>query len=276
MLTDVVTQDLIDTYKGDGGVLLKGVLDQEWLDVIEVGLQRNMRSPGPFSADINNKGNGRFFTDHNNYRVIPEFQYLLQYSPIVDILCDVMECEKAFLYYDQVFYKGGGDADRTAWHQDMPFYLMEDTLQVSGAWIPLDPLRSEHALEYVAGSHLGVEYNTFDVNKPSAVGADNGQPTIPNIQKERDKWDIRSHDMEPGDMLVIHPKVIHGGAPITNGMQRRTMTVNVFGPDVRYKPKPVDLGMRYPGITKTLKAGDPLRHPFHFPELRTTVGSRVV
>lgn len=271
MLSDAVNKEQIETYKQEGAVLLQGVLDDSWLDVIEIGLDRNMRRPGPFGAEIPSKGDGRFFTDHYNYHVIPEFQFLLRGSPIVDALCDLMETDEAFLYYDQVFYKGEGVSDRTAWHQDFPFYQMADTLQVAGAWIPLEDLVAGYTLEYVSGSHLGAEYNTFDVNKPSEVGTDNGKPMLPNIQKEREKWDIRSHDMKRGDMLVIHPKVLHGGASVSEGIQRRTMTVNVFGPDVRYEPKPVELGMRYPGIEKCLNKGDLLRHDFYFPQLRPLV-----
>jgi hypothetical protein len=267
MLSDRIAPEHVKTYQEVGAVFLPGVIDQTWLDLIGIGLERNMRAPGPFGLDIKNKGTGRFFTDHYNFGVNPEFQRLLYDSPIVDMLADLMETDEAFLLYDQVFFKGGGSADRTAWHQDMPYYQMLDSLQISGAWIPLDPLPAEFALEYVAGSHLGVEYNTFDLNKPSAVAVDNGQPKLPNIQRERDKWDIRSHDMQPGDMLVIHPKVLHGGAPVVEGMQRRTMTVNVFGPEVRYQPKPTSIGMRYPGIEKVLKPGDLLRHPY-FTRLR--------
>jgi ectoine hydroxylase-related dioxygenase (phytanoyl-CoA dioxygenase family) len=267
MLSNVVTPEHIKTYKENGAVFLPGVISQTWLDLIEIGLERNLRCPGPFGVEIKNKGTGRFFTDHYNFFVNPEFQRLLYDSPIVDILGDIMESEEVFLFYDQVFFKGGGTADRTAFHQDMPYYQMMDSPQIAGAWISLDPLDAEHALEYVAGSHLGPEYNTFDLNNPSKVGVDNGQPPVPNIQKERDKWDIRSHACKPGDMLVIHPKVLHGGAPVSEGMQRRTMTVNVFGSEVRYQPKPTGLGMRYPGIEEALKPGDLLRHPY-FPRLR--------
>lgn len=267
MLSSVVTPEHVKTYKEDGAVFLPGVISQTWLDLIEIGLERNMRSPGPFGINIKNKGSGQFFTDHYNFFVNPEFQRLLYDSPIIDILADVMETDEVYLYYDQIFFKGGGTADRTAFHQDMPFYQMKDSLQISGAWISLDPLEEPYALEYVVGSHLGEEYNTFDPNKPSEVGADNGKPRLPNIQKEREKWNIRSHKTRPGDMLIIHPKILHGGAPIAEGMQRRTMTVNVFGPDVQYEPKPTRINMRYPGLAEALKPGDPLRHPY-FPQLR--------
>jgi hypothetical protein len=273
MKSNPVTAEHIKTYKEDGAVFLPGVISQPWLDLISVGFERNLRCPGPFGIDVKNKGTGRFFTDHYNFFVNPEFQRLLYDSPIVDILGALMEAEEVFLLYDQVFFKGGGSADRTAFHQDMPYYQMMDSSQIAGAWISLDPLPAENSLEYVPGSHLGVEYNTFDLNRPSDVGIDNGNPRLPNINKERDKWTIRSHETKPGDMLVIHPKILHGGAPVSEGQQRRTMTVNVFGSDVRYLPKPTGMGMRYPGLSETLQAGDLLRHPY-FPQLRPVPASQ--
>ena len=275
MLSNVVTPEHIKTYKENGAVFLEGVIAQPWLDLIEIGFERNLRCPGPFGMEADNKGTGRFFTDHYNFFVNPEYQRLLYDSPIVDILCDLMETEETYLYYDQVFYKGGGSADRTAFHQDMPYYQMEFSPQITGAWISLDPLDAEHALEYISGSHLGPLYNTFNLNNPKEPGVDQGAPPLPHILKERDKWDIRSHATKPGDMLVIHPKVLHGGAPVSEGMQRRTMTVNVFGPDVRFLPKPQGLGMRYPGLAEALKSGDPLRHPY-FPQLRPVPESQKV
>jgi ectoine hydroxylase-related dioxygenase (phytanoyl-CoA dioxygenase family) len=267
MLSKAVTPEHVKTYQETGAVFLPGVISQAWLDLIEIGFERNLRAPGPWGMDASNKGTGRFFTDHYQFWVNPEFQRLLYDSPIIDIMADLMGTEEVYLYYDQIFYKGGGTADRTAFHQDMPYYQMEDSLQIAGAWISLDPLDADHALEYIPGTHLGVEYNTFNLNNPKEVGVDNGNPKLPHVQKEREKWDIRSHAIKPGDMLVIHPKILHGGAPISEGMQRRTMTVNVFGPEVRYKPKPQALSMRYPGLEEALKPGDPLRHPY-FPQLR--------
>ena len=32
-------------------MFLPGVLSQEWLDLIQIGFQRNMRTPGPFALD---------------------------------------------------------------------------------------------------------------------------------------------------------------------------------------------------------------------------------
>jgi len=52
--------------------------------------------------------------------------------------------------------------------------------------------------------------------------------------------------------------MLHGGAPMVTGMRRRTMTLNVFGPEMRYQPRPDGHGPTFPGLDKVLKPGDPL------------------
>lgn len=267
VIDEIVTDEVIETYQRDGAVFLPQVISEPWLDLISIGIERNLRSPGPFGQDYKSGGDGRFFMDFRNFAVNPEYQRVLYDSPIVDILAAVMECDEVWLYYEQLFYKGGGRAGRTAWHQDMSYYQMQMNMQISGAWITLDPLPKEASLEYVRGSHLGPLYNTFNKEDPTKIGVDVGAPPLPDVQGNRADYDIVSHPITPGDMLVIHPQILHGGAPNPSGLQRRTFTVNVFGPEVRFERRPTDLGMRYPGLAEMLQPGDLLRHP-HFPQLR--------
>lgn len=274
MLTKVVTKDLIDQYREEGVVFLPQVIEPHWLELIEIGFQRNMRNPGPFAEDYAHGRQGRFFMDFYNFFVNPEYRKVLHESPIVDIMADLMQTDEVWLYYEQIFYKGDGEAGPTAWHQDMPSYKMEFSDQIAGAWISLDPLPAENSLEVVPGSHAGPLYNTFDVHDVRNVGADIGQPPLPKIERNRSEWNIRSWATQPGDMLVIHPQILHGGAPVPNGMTRRTFTVNVFGPQVRYTRRPVrGLGMKFPGLDESLQSGDLLRSDY-FPKLRPAPEAR--
>jgi hypothetical protein len=100
------------------------------------------------------------------------------------------------------------------------------------------------------------------------VGVDIDRPPLPRIERNRTEWDIVSYAIEPGDMVVIHPQVLHGGAPVPRGKTRRTFTVNVFGPAVTYTHRPTrGLGMKFPGLDETLEPGDLLRSEY-FPQLR--------
>jgi len=252
----LLSTDVVHRYQQLGYAFLPQVIEPRWLDLIAKGFDRNMDHPSPWSGSFQSKG-GAFFTDHSNFSVNPEFQQVIYDSPIVDYLAELMGADRAWLYYDQIFYKDG-EAVRTGWHQDMPYYLMQDGLQVTGAWLTLDPLPKAFTLEVVARSHQGPLYNAVNKKKPTEVGFDVGGPPTPDIEADRDAFEIVAFDHKPGDMLVFHPKMLHGGAPMVTGMRRRTMTLNVFGPEMRYQPRPEGHGPTFPGLERSLQPGDPL------------------
>ena len=81
---------------------------------------------------------------------------------------------------------------------------------------------------------------------------------------ENAAWDI-----EPGDVIVAHPSVLHGGGPTGPAGRRRALTVRCYGDDIVYAERPptrptVPLT---PGLSLSLAPGDPLRSPW-YPRLR--------
>lgn len=252
----LLSPDVVSRYREDGFAFLPKVIEPRWLEVIAKGFERNMAHPSPWAGEYQKSG-GRFFTDNSNFSVNQEFQDLLYDSPIIDMMAELIGTDRIWLYYDQIFYKDG-EAVRTGWHQDMSYYLMQGGDQVTGAWISLDPLDKEFSLELVRGTHKGALHNAVNPKKPTEVFFDVGGPPIPDVEAERDKFDIVSFRSEPGDMLVFHPQMLHGGAPMVTGQRRRTMTINVFGPEMRYKPRPVGHAPTFPGLEQVLKPGDPL------------------
>jgi ectoine hydroxylase-related dioxygenase (phytanoyl-CoA dioxygenase family) len=87
-------------------------------------------------------------------------------------------------------------------------------------------------------------------------------PQLPDIAAERAKWDIVSWPIEPGDIVLLHPGVLHGGGSTGANSRRRTLTVRCYGDDVVYahRPRSMPTAPRRPGIGLSLKPGDPLRH----------------
>jgi len=253
----LLSPDVVRRYQEVGYAFLPQVIEPKWLRLIEKGFERNMAHPSPWSGSFQSKG-GAFFTDHSNFSVNPEFQEVIYDSPIVDYLTELMGADRSWLYYDQIFYKDG-EAVRTGWHQDMSYYLMQDGMQVTGLWLTLDPLPKAFTLEVVSRSHKGPLYNAINQKKPREILFDVGGPPVPNIEADREAFDIVAFDHKPGDILVFHPQMLHGGAPMVSGMgRRRTMTLNVFGPEMRYQPRPDGHGPTFPGLDKVLKPGDPL------------------
>jgi hypothetical protein len=132
-------------------------------------------------------------------------------------------------------------------------------------------------LEIVRGSHRGTLHDgtTFrDPNDPTQPLHGGGAlPRLPDIEAERkldpDAYDILSWATEPGDVVVIHPGSLHGGAPVDADFpDRHTLVFRFFGDDATFRPLPEHsdsgygtVGILFPDEMATLKAGEPFRVP---------------
>jgi ectoine hydroxylase-related dioxygenase (phytanoyl-CoA dioxygenase family) len=144
-------------------------------------------------------------------------------------------------------------------------------------WITFDPVARENALEFVPGSHRGKQYNTsaFDPNDDTTPGIANpALERLPDIEAARSQWDIRGWDYEPGDLLVFHMGMLHGGAPTRAGGRRRTVSLRFFGPDAVYQPRTAPSNdadeqerAAVASFAAGMKRGQPFRSPI-FPKVR--------
>ena len=145
------------------------------------------------------------------------------------------------------------------------------------AWISFEAVPKQNSLEIVRGSHRGILYDgtTFlDPNDPTQPLHGGGAlPRLPDIEAQRkldpDAYDILSWATEPGDVVVLHPGALHGGAPVDEAFpDRHTLVFRFFGDDATFRALPdhSDAGFARNGILfreemATLNTGDPFRHP---------------
>jgi ectoine hydroxylase-related dioxygenase (phytanoyl-CoA dioxygenase family) len=215
----------------------------------------------------------------------PTFQRVFHETPLADIAVELTGSDEIWFFYEQVFVKQGGAVRRTPWHQDTS-YLQAEGKHLVRFWITLDPLPEAYSLEFVRGSHRGTLYNgsafdPADDTRPLYPDAD--MPRLPDIEANRDSWDIVSWAVEPGDVIAFHPRVLHGGAPTQPGDLRRTLSLMYFGGDATFVERPVNpmfearqranggsvrvrKGRSSPRLYANLRPGDPFRDPV-FPML---------
>jgi ectoine hydroxylase-related dioxygenase (phytanoyl-CoA dioxygenase family) len=264
-----VTEQMKTQFWEDGAVLLPAALEPPWMDLVALGIERNLRNPGPY-ATTHYEGTSRaFFDDYCNYATIPEYRMLTRLSPMVDIVAEILGTQGLWLFYDQIFVKDDshGQARRTPWHQDTTYWITGGS-QLAGFWITLDDTPAAESLEFVRGSHRGPTYagTAFDPDDET-VPFQPGElyPRIPDIEADRASFDIFSFGVQRGDVVMFHPGMLHGGGSVANGSARRTLSVRFFGDDVVYAPKPRP-APTYPGHSVGLEPGDPLRGAW-FPRL---------
>ncbi len=268
---DIITPELRERYREDGVVHVPGLLHPEWLALVEQGMKRNADNPGYNCVHFYEGQPDEYIMDHDNYAAIPEYQYLLRHSPIGDIMQFLLATDELYLFHDQIFIKRGGNNAITHWHQDLPYWIIDGT-QLGSMWITLDPQPKEQCLEFIPGSHKGPQYggSTFKHEDPTDPTYPS-LPRIPHIEAERDKWNIVSWDVQPGDVILLHPNVLHGGGGTGPGQQRRTITLRFFGDDAvidgRFEQSGELCSPFYPGLTRRLRPGDKVRDD-RFPLIR--------
>ncbi|HCC44235.1 MAG TPA: hypothetical protein DEQ32_07550 [Gammaproteobacteria bacterium] len=256
-----VTENERKKFHRDGAVHLKGVLGSEWNDILEEGLEYSQSNPDGMSAGVDMPLRiDQFPASHS-----PMLAKLMAESPIAEIVGSVMQVPVRF-YMDQMFYKPAGEISQSAWHQDTCYYNVEGH-QLVRAWICADPAPREVSLEVVRGSHLwNITYRppvgmdpdsdpeaAHQLEEDFASGKvligkeaheqwtyfdsfmDPSLPSLPEIDRFRDSFEILGWDYSPGDVILFHGNILHsarGGSTLPH--PRRAHASLWAGPDVRY------------------------------------------
>lgn len=233
-LTDLPARDwtaAADTLRTDGVVRLDGALTADALEAVAQAFERSVANPGPGAVNFYPDEPATFFQDTGQ-----------NYLPLVRrIGLDAMVAalwQETRLWYlgEQLFLKEGGHSRRTPWHQDTSYLRMRGT-QLVACWITLEALPKRYCLEFVRGSHQGILYNgsAFSARDDTApLYRHSPLPRLPDIEACRDAFDIVSWDLTPGDVLVFHLGILHGGGGTEPGLRRRTASIRFLGPDVVY------------------------------------------
>ena len=258
----MVTRADIESFEHDGAICLRTVFDQDWLNTLAQGLERNFADPGPDSTVYTEEGKpGGFYDDYCNWRRIGEYKDFVLHSPAAEIAGRLMRSSTARIYHEHVLVKEPGTQEVTPWHHDLPYYGVDGN-QLCSIWLPLDPVPQAACPEFVAGSHSSgtLYYPRLFINHQNYAKGVAGFDTMPNIDQHRDEYRILSWDLSLGDCIVFHMRTIHG-APATVGLKsrRRGFSTRWLGDDARFAERPWQTSPPYREVC--LKPGDKMEHP---------------
>lgn len=226
-----------ETLERDGVVHLPGALTPAAFEKLEAAVEWNLANPSPSAVQFYPNEPARFFEDRG-YR----HSHLVRDIGLDSMMAALWGVDRLWYLGEQLFLKDGGASRRTPWHQDTSYLRMLGS-QLVACWVSLDRLPKEHCLEFVRGSHKGALYNgsAFAAHDDTAPLYKRSKlPRLPDIQADRDAYDIVSWDFEPGDIIVFHLGVLHGGAGAAPGLRRRTISLRFLGPDVVFDGRPRD------------------------------------
>ncbi|MAQ09347.1 MAG: phytanoyl-CoA dioxygenase [Gammaproteobacteria bacterium] len=253
-----------DTFHRDGVVFQPQALDRRAMTIARKAFEWSLANPGKGATRLIPGTPGSFYGDLANPYCFDAYSQVHTETVIPSLITALWNKPDIWFMYEQIFKKAGGDdgrpARRTPWHQDLPYLPVEGN-DLAVAWISFEPLNKNESLEFVRGSHLGTLFDgsKFDPRDDTEPLYGTGElPRLPDIEKNRPDYDIISFAIEPGDVVIFHPMMLHGGAPTDSGKTRNTLSLRYFGADASVAWRPNDTMER---IAKT--ASSPNVHPMN-------------
>jgi ectoine hydroxylase-related dioxygenase (phytanoyl-CoA dioxygenase family) len=259
-----ITQQDIDDYRRDGVVCLRQVLDPDWIDLLE---------PIARKVIIEHEDVGLLPTIPGRYmaRCIEEYRRFVFESPIAEAAAKVMQSKEIRFFFDEFFAKPPQSDAKTLWHCDRMGWPVTGTM-VPSLWIPLTPIVKANCLEVLAGTqHDDVPYWLFSPNARKMIKPDDRIPH-PDIESRRGEAGLQflTWDMDPGDMLIVHPWVLHYSAGNPTDDWRVAISERVFGDDIRWAPRPDCVNLAGVSLDEMLDGEMP--EGSHFPLLWSADG----
>ena len=253
--------ELAAAFARDGVVCVRSALDPAEVAVAAEAIEAVLASPGPLALVASDEADpGRFTEDVCRWRDVPQIEQLARHSRVPAVAAALMLTPRVRFYHDHVLVKEGGTSQRTPWHQDQPYYNV-DGRGVS-AWIPVDPVPLEGCLELLAGSHAGpwLLPRTF-LSGEARWFPEGSLAELPDIDADRDAYDIRRFELAPGDAIFFDFLTVHGAPGFPYRSRRRVLSLRYLAADVRHAPRPWRTSPPFDGLQAELPAGAAMDHP---------------
>ncbi len=264
-----ITREEIKTYQRDGVILLQNMFDNDWVELLNKGLNFNIETPTTRSRIWYKDTSGRsMFYDHTAWQGIEEYKKFVFNSPAAQICGQLTGSANINFFFDSVFVRSTGTQFETPWHKDEPYWSVEGYNSCT-IWMPLVPVKQKSSLSFVPGSHrlktIFKQYNFGGLNPARKKNVDQvdfsnvAEEEFPDINSDPERFGIVSWEMQPGDCIAFNGRTMHGGSgKLDDDCELRVFTTKWLGDDMRIKFR--DYGMdpdhSVDMTQKNLKSGD--------------------
>jgi ectoine hydroxylase-related dioxygenase (phytanoyl-CoA dioxygenase family) len=229
-------------YERDGAAIVKDVIPDEWIEFMGAAVQRMLDTPNLTAAqNYADDGQPRFFSLTFPWMFDDAFKAWALRGPLKDVARQVLtDANEIIFFYDQIFAKEPGATKRTPWHQDYPFLPVAGDEQLR-IWVPFDKVgRDGGAIHYLRGSHKwDVVYHPIgfkDIPEITDTYVNSPYQDWPDFEADYHKYDWLVAEAEPGDLLLHHPRTIHGSLGNNTERFRRAITSFYVGDHATWNP----------------------------------------
>ncbi len=245
----MIDKKIINDFENDGVVLLKNIINLSWIEKLKIGIEKNFKNPSKYKCVYEvNKGDELFYDDYCNWQRIDEYKNFIFNSNIATIAKSLMNSKKVNLFHEHVLIKEVGSKKKTPFHQDQGYYCVDGKDNCS-IWIPMDKVNKNTCPEFIKGSHLWNK--TFLPTKffgEPYKKKDTQFENIPNIENHRNKYDIKSWSLNPGDAIAFNFATVHGAPGNKSNSRRVAFSIRFTGDDATYIKRKGEMSPPFPNI----------------------------
>ena len=253
----MISNSSIKNYNIDGVVVLRNIVNIKWINILKRGLRKNFQNPSKYKCvyEQNNKKE-LFYDDYCNWNKIDEYKNFIFNSGISNIAKQLMQSKKVNLFHEHVLVKEIGSKKRTPWHQDQSYYCVNGRDNCS-LWIPLDEVSKNSSPEFVIGSNKwNKQFLPTKFFGEAYEQKDNEFQNLPNIEKNRNDYNIKSWKMNIGDVVAFNFSTVHGAPENKSKNKRRAFSIRFTGDDATYIKRKGEMSPPFPKLK--LKDGQAL------------------
>lgn len=254
-----LTEDEIRAFHMEGAVKVSGILPHEWIERLREGVAYILENPTSLARATASLGGGGFAGDAFMWKTHDTFRDFVFCSPASRIALQLFQSESIRAFYDQIFAKEAGSELETPMHEDVSSWPVRGD-RICAFWIPLDPCGPDSsALRVVRGSH---RWNrSFPPVTPGASQRRAKDQFDSPLDYSAD--DLMSWDLEVGDFVIFHPRILHGASGTKSDSGRRAFVSRWIADGVTFEPEHAVLPLLW---KHGLKPGDPISGPL-FPQV---------
>lgn len=238
-------------YHLDGAVFLPGVLSEIEVDVVRDVIDRTRATPSVHYGLLSPEGRPRVDSDLFRWNDDDEYRSVLLDGPIASAAAMLLGVDDVVFVEDQWFASSPDATTSSPWHQDAPYYNIDEPFLT--IWVALDDVPAASALRTVRRRaddvtvYAPVEFSTTLATTAGSTTL----PPAPNPDLEP-RFEVLSWDVRAGDAIALHSLTLHaaGGAPVMGRWFRRLST-RWARPSARY----VDRGTQAASFWRVLDHG---------------------
>ena len=239
-----LSEEEVVSFRTNGVVKVSGAVDPSWIPELLAVADGQLTKPSKWVNDVNaGASENRLFTDRYLWRHNDVIHRFVHDSGCARLAAQAMGSNSARFYFDHLLIKKVNTPTITPWHQDAPYWPFRGK-QIASIWLALTPVTVEGSgMEFIRGSHLDDVYYLPEVfggaeNKSGQWANEQRGVAVPDIDANREEYDIVSFDMAPGDALIFSAWILHGARGNSSSTQDRVaLSTRWLGDDVLWDPR---------------------------------------